>query len=524
MATRVLYNELRRQNAALADEFDAIYRESLKIWDEPDLREFTDHGKVHIDQVERNLDSLTRPLQSSSSALKAEEIFVLLSACCLHDIGMQLVDDPDARAKHAQYSYELILYSHTRVDTTERRVTLPITDNNARRAIALIARAHWTDYALKCSERDYIVGQERGRLRLLGELLAMADLLDISPVRARYFRSIHRLYTLPAMSELHQRMHELVKGFEIIAPNSEVQQDLQFQLEWREDGETVRLMNDWAMTWFASQWRQLSPALYKDSGGSIRWSDPWATVKYNPPEGPMPDLQATAKQILKAERSEQLRINRDRFIAQFKSAIKSGGATLFLFPSDSTGDGQVVSEWCGAQAGLENKVARVVIPPSAPLDLSSIISQLMEQWGEHLPQCRNDKALQRLRQYVLHETETLVSIIVAEKYEKRRIYSLLEVLMQSDDPEAGRVCLLLTRGAEGPRSLPQTAIVPFDASEFGQADVERYLQTRLGFSPLASEKIYSELSSLGLAQQPGQIYNYIQIQMRSDMYAEIRGV
>ena len=128
--------------------------------------------------------------------------------------GMQL-DVPDARAKHAQYSYELILNSSAQIGPELRRVTLTITDNNKRRAIALVARAHWTDFALRLDSESFISDNESGRLRLLGLLLAMADLLDISPVRARYFRSLHRLYDLDPVSELHQKMHDLVRGFRI---------------------------------------------------------------------------------------------------------------------------------------------------------------------------------------------------------------------------------------------------------------------------------------------------------------------
>ena len=106
MASRILYNELQQSNPALGALFDSIFKESLIIWNEQYLRQFTVHGRSHTEQVERNLDSITRALQNSKdSQLTPEEIFVLLSACCLHDIGMQLADDPDARKRHAQLAY-----------------------------------------------------------------------------------------------------------------------------------------------------------------------------------------------------------------------------------------------------------------------------------------------------------------------------------------------------------------------------------------------------------------------------------
>lgn len=517
MSNRLLYSELWSLNPGLAQEFDAIYRESLNIWNEQHLREFTVHGKLHTAQVERNLDSLTRPLQNSRMSLKAEEIFALLSACCLHDVGMQLADEPDARSKHAQYAYELILYSHAQVGSAQRRITLPINDHNARRTIALVAKGHWTEFALNFDDEDYIYGVERGRLRLLGVLLAMADLLDISPVRARYFRSIHRLYDLPPLSELHQKMHDLVKGFRITSPDPAVNEDLQFQLEWRDDSVTTRKMSAWVLKWFDSQWRQLWPTLYKDSGGIIRWADPWVAVKFNPPEGPLQTLSPRALNILDAERAEQLRIDRDEFIRRFKDSIGSNDTRLFIFPKNSELDGRFLSEWCEAHARLYENclIARVDIQPSAPLDLSSTVSFLIEQWGGHLPTCSDEEALRGLESFMsASAAHSLVSIIVSERYDEELLDALLRILLKrpSSGPKRGRICILLTRGAVGPKGMSNNTTTLLAGAPFTRADIEHHLQTRWGYNEQESREIYAKLSRLGFAEKPGQIYNYLETQ------------
>lgn len=512
MSARFLYNELRGTNPDLADELDAICREALEIWDEQYLRPFTAHGKPHIEQVERNLDSLTRPLQSLGATLTAEEIFVLLSACYLHDIGMQL-DDPDARAKHAEYAHSLILYSHALIGPEERRVTLPINDTNGRIAIALVARGHWTQYALQLKSEDFIVGNKRGRLRLLGVLLAMADLLDLSPVRARYFRSIHRLYDLKPLSELHQKMHALVKGFQILAPKPEVSGDLQFQLEWHDNSETVHDISDWIMKWINSQWRQLHEPLYMESRGTIRWAKPWATIFFNIPPGPVQTLSVKALDVLKAERAEQARIDRDKFIERFKDSIISGEAMVFLFPRNSGLDGRVISEWCESHARLYKNclIARVDVQPHDPLDLSSIISQLMEQWGKHLPVCRDDEALEHLRSFVSTDQTALISVIVSEEYKKNLLETLLQTLVQRPhtSPNPARICLLLTHEATGPNNLNNASIIPFDGLVFSEIDVKQHLQA-WGYSENECRDIYRKISNLGIKEKPGMIYTYIE--------------
>jgi hypothetical protein len=516
MSPRLLYSELQESNKYLAQVFDSIFAESLKIWDEQYLRQFTVHGRQHTAQVERNLDSITLPLQNSREKLTAEEIFILLSACCLHDIGMQLVDDPEARNKHAQYAYELILYSHAQVGPEQRRVTLPIDDPNARAAIASIARAHWTDHALALISEDYIVGVERGRLRLLGVLLAMADLLDISPVRARYYRSVHRLYELAPLSELHQKMHDLVKGFQIVSPKRGISGDLQFQLEWRDDSETVRKLNDWILRWFDSQWRRLEPVLYEESGGTIRWVKPqWATIKFRPAEGPVPDLSTEALNILLAEMTEQQRIDRDEFVRSFQDSIKLDESKLFVFPKSSEYDGRMLSEWCEARARLYENclVARVDILPSAALDLSSIIAEIMEQWGEHIPSCSNAEALTRLERFVSTNLDhRLISVIISEDYEDQILTPLLSILFRAAGTGRvrARVSLLLSNVAIGPESLEMAEVSVFNAQPFTQSEIERHLQSRLGYNVLDSREIYLKLSGIGFAEKPGQVYSYLE--------------
>lgn len=516
MAIRILRQELEHGDRELAAVFDRVYQESLKIWGEQHLFNFTTHGRQHTEQVERNLDSLTRPLQRSAQPLSAEEIFVLLSAACLHDIGMQRADAPDARERHAEYSCELILYSDAWTGIEERRITLPIFDNNARIAIANVARAHWTVHALALPTSEVINDRsDYGRLKLLGLLLAMADLLDLSPVRARYYNSLHRLFDLPPVSELHQKMHRLVKSARILPADPGVPGALQFRLEWADDREPVRLMSEWEMQWFDSQWRQLEDELYRESGGAIGWATPWASVRFNQRQGPVPELSPDALKVLAAERAEQVRIDREAFAARFRAAVDSGGAALFLFPADSAFDWRALSEWCEADARLREscRVARVNLRPSAPTYVSAVVSELLEQWGAHLPRCSDEEAFERLESFVMDEkTPSLVSIIRADFRVGEYLKALLQTVIRrpAPGPARARVCLLLSPDAEGPAALDGASVVPFDGSSLPREEVERYLQSRRGYSHDESRDIYDTMLALELTGQPARVYTYIE--------------
>src|ERR1051326_1265398 len=448
---RLLRDELEKNDRELAVAFDRIFEESLSIWEEQYLREFTTHGKRHTQQVERNLDSLTRPLQASTNPLSAEEIFVLLSATCLHDIGMQRADDPDARRKHAQYAYELIVNSYARFTTEERRVTLPIDDRNARIAIARVARAHWTEHALVLPEQEFINDQNyRGRLK--------------------------------------------------------------FQVEWADNNDVVHMMNDWVMQWFSSQWLQIQGPLYELSGGVINWARPWVSVYFEAPQGPVPTLSVAALNLLKAERAEQVRIDRKDFAAKFLEAIENKRIILFLFPADSGFDWRRLSEWCDATSRIQEncKVALIDLRPSSPSYFAGIIPQIMTQWGWHLPSCSDEEAFRFLENYVTDETSTLVSIIRTDEYVNEFLKQLLQTLVRSKDNTAGRVCLLISPNAQGPTELADASIVDFDGSSLPRPEVEEHLQLRRGYSARQSSEIYQRMVELELTSHPARIYTYIE--------------
>lgn len=526
---RLLYNEFveaakKIDKLELVTEFDNIYRASLDIWKAERLEQFTTHGKEHTEQVEQNLDDLTRSLQNSETPLTVEEIFVLLSACCLHDIGMQ-IDDPNARAKHAEYSYKLIAKSSRLINhpPSEKFVTLPISDTNARLAIACVAKAHWVDYALPISPSiQEIYGNKEGRLRLLGLLLAMADLLDISPIRARYFRSSHRLYDLGSLSELHNRMHDFVRGCKIL--NDDASRELSFRLRWRDDSEPTHDMCDWNMKWFDSQWRKINQALKEESGGTIRWAEPWAFVEYRPaPEEPIDPLSLKAIEVLRAERVEQVRINREKFIKRFQKSLGTREKTLFLVPANSDSDGDMITDWCYAHLRVYKdkhleidknlKLARVDLRRLLPATISGIISEITEQWQIHLPQCESDEALAEL-QLRMRTTRDMsfVSIIVSDVYRRDILGELLKALMLRPEasPRMSRICILQTDGAIGPSRLGDAAIFSLDNSPFSQPDVERHLQNRLGYNENESQKKYKLLAQLPNAQQPPAMYTFVE--------------
>lgn len=529
---RLLYDELVEKNGELAQTFARIYEYSLDIWSRPQLLRFTEHGELHTRQVEKNLDNLTRPLQrlgkpqkgqdELSGALIPEEIFILLSACCLHDIGMQY-DDEEARKRHAEYSCNLIAASSVWEDPELRNVTLPINDGIARGAIARVARAHWFTFAREphLAEKGFITNTNvEGRLQLLGSLLAMADLLDQSNARARYFHTSHRLVKLDATAELHNQKHERVEGIKISPKSENIPGKLQFRLTWQDNSPDTEDISQWLTVWLNSQWQAIQADLETQSLGAIGWARPWFDVKFGTPLIEFKALPARARKVLRAELAEQTRVDRDQFVGRFRNALETRRAALFRFPSDEEMDGVFVSRWCAAHANAQKgfeEVVEVVVGGGgkAYRELPGIISDIMKKWQPEL-RVKGDrhKALDQLRSFLSAEARSLTIIISTgtDRYEPSLLGDLLAALMlrpRTSSPVA-RICLLLTPGAEGPRFLSGAQVHRFDKAPLTQRDVELHLQTHWGYNDAEGRRIAQVLADMGHLKDPGMVYSNIE--------------
>jgi hypothetical protein len=514
MHKRLLYHALKAESEELARQLDRICEAAYEIWESQHLREFTVHGGPHFTQVEANLDSLTHNLQASPKHLTPEEIFVLVAACYLHDIGMQL-GVGDAREKHAQYAYELVLHSSAQIGPEERRVTLPIKDSNARAAVARIARAHWTEFALQLPEEDYIYANERGRARLLGLLLANADLLDTSAIRAGYFRSDHRLFDLNPVSELHQTMHHLVTGYEIKPADPNVPHTLLFELQWRDHSTMVQDMSEWQLRWFSSQLRQIMHEVERLSGGALRWATPWARVVFRPAEGPMPELSIGAKRVLAAELAAQRRIDRDKFAGEFRQAIGQCSRKVFQLSASSNSDARQMAEWCQAHAMNAEGciVARIDLASSDPMEIASLVANLFEQYGEHLPECDDGKALEKLKDYVLRNREaSFVLLAVADSSLNDVLRPILESILFADIGKglASRVCIVICPTEIALSEADHVERRSVDLSSFDRSEVDEYLRRRYGFNPDDAGVTVGNMDRIGLLAMPSRVYTYIE--------------
>lgn len=462
MSSKSLYEELGEKNDSdsrrYIENLDTLRQIVGKIWQRQKLGKFTGHGIDHILQVEKNLFDLTRPLLVTSKALSSEEVYILLAGCYLHDIALQY-DLADVRRKHPEYAYDLIRKGELYKDGVLYTLDLDSVfedDTNARLSTAFVAKAHWTDFAVSDEGPEEITElsfQNRGRIRLLGVLLALADLLDLSPMRATYFRSIHHSdKPLPAESDLHQTMHSWVQGFEIGPEKKRIPQRLQYRLKWHSDDPIVHTTSDWVMQWFSSQWRRLGPKLELLSEGAIQWATPWAVVNFRSPQVILRNLGSNAESLLLAERQEQMRIDREEIIQRFRSTIDNSEQVLFVFPTGTLRDGLQISNWCQHYVHdiRELRLASISMPQTCLRTLSEVKADILDQWGSEPTDAHAQDSSKAMKTYLTrHYQEPLMLILRTEVYEEKLIRPLLSDFYRPIEglTRGTRVCLLLTRGS-----------------------------------------------------------------------------
>jgi hypothetical protein len=215
---------------------------------------------------------------------------------------------------------------------------------------------------------------------------------------------------------------------------------------------------------------------------------------------------------LRAERADQLRIDRDKFTRSFKEVMDKAESAIFRFPSDVDIDGKPVVEWCESHAHLQTgmRVARCDIQPTAALDQASVVAQLLEQLGEHLPACTDNVAIERLNQHASADAGGIVTILVAGGgYDAGLLAPIIEAALQRPASTAARVILLLAPAAAGPDSIAGAATTVSRGEPFEKIDIVEHLQKHWGLDPAESEQTYSSMERMGVVDRPARVYESV---------------
>ncbi|MCI5139013.1 MAG: hypothetical protein D3922_11510 [Candidatus Electrothrix sp. AR1] len=240
--------------------YENIKQAAEDIWREARLGWYTDHGAGHSSRIVDLLDQMCGDLlltENRSFGLRPDEVFLLLSATWLHDIGMQDLSDLNeksvdqqteaeweaVRKRHPQRSCEIIS-SYASGSPEKNPFDLGLnTGKDVYTPLSLICKGHGSAYyeevATKLNKRNFNI-EGRGepvRGALLTSLLLLADELDLHGSRAVWKKN----YPLSNISELHYFRHHFVNHVEVVKLNA-VDKQIQITLALPE----VPLNNNWA--------------------------------------------------------------------------------------------------------------------------------------------------------------------------------------------------------------------------------------------------------------------------------------
>jgi len=219
-----LLKELESINPALYITLQDIKKFCLARWEVPYLPWFTNHDVAHSEEIIHLLGQLIKPIKSHAQFLNDHELFILLAAAYLHDMGMQSlkidgiaidkltsVQYSEIRKRHSQESFNVILSKVMTVERDNFRLPESIDDDYVS-PIAFVSKGHSTDYF------DEVIGEFKKnpptpknrpiRAELLTSLLLIADELDLHNKRIDFSKKAH--FDISSYTQLHWFKHHYV--------------------------------------------------------------------------------------------------------------------------------------------------------------------------------------------------------------------------------------------------------------------------------------------------------------------------
>jgi CheY-like chemotaxis protein len=185
---------------------------------------YTLHGHSHSEAIIKNLSSFKLHERRIKNPLNKYELFFLISASYLHDIGMALITDEDKgesidknklseiiRKNHSMKSFDYIMKN-------EETLNLDATEAHC---LGLIAKGHGTVDLYDNSEYRSIPSpfddNSIVRLDFLAALLRIADLLDINYNRVEFEikRDLEKIKEFDVITQMHWFKHYYTQGKKI---------------------------------------------------------------------------------------------------------------------------------------------------------------------------------------------------------------------------------------------------------------------------------------------------------------------
>jgi hypothetical protein len=373
------------------------------IWDLPRLPWFTDHrAQRHSRRLIALLGEATDALQHTDHRLRRAELYVLLAACYLHDIGMQdivvgdkgwdeldVTDYEAIRKRHPERGKEIIVTGALSPDRGALRVDLDDRPDYMQ-PIALVSQGHGSAfYEATLHEFDTKVwAPDDGRpVRggLLTALLLMADELDVGSERASFPRGGH----LSALSSLHHFLNHYVVLTTIGEGLTSKRRQVRMAFEFPPDSDDYRPdVRRYLVDKICSQARRTNPTVEVATDGELVWEERIAVAEQTDTMAVRRELEPSALHELRRQVRRSDLVGRDDLVRHVRAAIAACDpdsdpvrAISLTAPEDS--DLDAICRWMAAEtAAADGSYIEISFLPQIATELAAIADELWRFAGE----------------------------------------------------------------------------------------------------------------------------------------------
>jgi hypothetical protein len=388
-----LVAELRERDPALHARFAHARDSARRIWREPRLRWFTNHTPDnHSRRIVEILSQALEPLQRSrEQRLRPTELFLLLAACYLHDIGMQDLRKGDAptsafterewklvRDEHPSIVRDWILQRARESKSEEFRIDLGDDPEPYLEILGLVCQGHGSRFFdATVATLDGLAEQFDGfvvRGALLTALLMMGDELEINRLRASVPKDERR----EPVGILHHTVNSYVTAVRVVDGRTARQRHAVIDASMPEDEELVGLVVEWLGRKLSAQSRRANRVIEPSTNGEVMF-DPTVTYRIRlDAAGVRSQLTGRARALLEEEVTGARIVGRGDVVSALKAAARDSGLRGVWLKGDSFGDQGVLLQWLDAHVralgGLYVRADCADAPGRGPLDLLDVLA------------------------------------------------------------------------------------------------------------------------------------------------------
>ncbi|HEY5285800.1 MAG TPA: hypothetical protein VIJ50_01685 [Solirubrobacteraceae bacterium] len=341
-------------------------------WRQVTLAWFSDHSS---EGHSRRIIELLAKAFDGEDLLTRNELFVLLAACYLHDLGMQdakidgrgieemTSQDWDlVRERHPEWSRKLIIDRTLARLRDQFEIGLPA-NSDFLEPIAIVAESHgsrfFDDDVLELRERKLRPGNDDARLPAVAAMLMMADELDLHGARVAdvWPQDTH---DLSPTGQLHFYVHQYVTTVDFVRRTPTSIRHIFIRLSFPESSDEYRAgVSEWLARRLLKQARRSNAVLIDELDGAFAWG-PKILLDSEVVEGPIfRDLPDAARRRLAVELARDRLIDRTQIRDEIETGIRERADKLTIvgLRDERDSDAGYLLQWTLALAASESVIA-----------------------------------------------------------------------------------------------------------------------------------------------------------------------